>query len=453
MGLHVKYTIGSSLFLADLITRQFNKIELDNDDEKISAVWSNFSPPLKKKHLGAILTPAMLTDLLIKTPSAEYIDIFNKRAWYDQSLSRYHKQDDSPVTSNDPIPIELDFLASLYSGFNGNTMNAQQFQELESSLRTVPAQCLAKSTHGNLNELRKTLFKLDIHKDLIQVLKRKYFPDQFFTKNVIKMSDNLSELDMPTEVARIIPDAWRTAGVNPETTKSTQLIRKPQVHRLESTENVPPNSSWNVTADTMTLESGCNNEQTLSNFLDKFLDNQHSETELLRVFNLDETKLREILQPAARIFLQMNYFFKTGRILTNQESAVVIRNDMPHIDLEAIFNDKPVELNVLFKLLVNIIDHLSKHQYFLFKNVLKIPYNFECMNNFEIKYNHGESAFELYTLKDICLENYQSVRIDFKFSFLVDQMVSFEQNQNLSVIAIDTAQPVPPYFTFIEVIL
>ena len=31
-------------------------------------------------------------------------------------------------------------------------------------------------------------------------------------------------------------------------------------------------------------------------------------------------------------------------------------------------------------------------------------------------------------------------------------MVSFEQNQNLSVIAIDTAQPVPPYFLFIEVI-
>merc|ERR1712055_28091 len=184
----------------------------------------------------------MLTDLLIKSPSAEYIDIFNKRAWYDQSLSRYHKQDDSQITSNDPIPIELDFLASLYSGFNGNTMNAQQFQELESSLRTVPAQCLAKSSHGNLNELRKTLFKLDIHKDLIQVLKRKYFPDQYFEKNVIKVADTLTDLDMPTEVARIIRDAWRKAGVNPETAKSTQLIRKTQVHGQDSTEHVPPST-------------------------------------------------------------------------------------------------------------------------------------------------------------------------------------------------------------------
>ena len=185
----------------------------------------------------------MLTDLFIKSPSAEYIDCFNKRAWYDQALSRYHTKDDGPVTSNDAIPVELDFLASLYAGFNGTKMTAEQFRELESSLRNVPAQCLAKSSHGNLNELRRTLFKLNIHKDLIEVLKRKYFPDQFFTKNEIKMSDNLSEMDMPTEVARIIRDAWRTAGVNPETTKSTQLIRKPQVHRLESTENVPPNSS------------------------------------------------------------------------------------------------------------------------------------------------------------------------------------------------------------------
>merc|ERR1712030_275856 len=270
--LHVKYTVGSSLFLGDLITRQYNKVELDNDEDKISAVWSHFSPPLKKKYVGAILTPAMLTDLFIKSPSAEYIDCFNKRAWYDQSLSRYHTKDDSPITSNDAIPVELDFLASLYSGFNGTKMSAEQFQELESSLRNVPAQCLAKSSHGNLNELRKTLFKLNIHKDLIEVLMRKYFPDQYFEKNIIKVADTLTDLDMPTEVARIRRDAWRKAGVNPETAKSTQLIRKSQVHGRESTEHVPPSKSWNVTADPVRLKTGCTDEsQTLSDFLEKIL--------------------------------------------------------------------------------------------------------------------------------------------------------------------------------------
>ena len=163
-------------------------------------------------------------------------------------------------------------------------------------------------------------------------------------KNVIKVADTLTDLDLPSEVARIIRDAWRKAGVDPDTAKSTQLIRKSQVHGRESTERVPPSSSWKVTADPVMLESGCTDEQTLSDFLEKFLDNQHSEIDLLKVFNLNETKLREVLQ--------MHYFFKTGRILTDKNSAIVLRNDMPHIDLEAIFNDKPVELNVLLKLLI-----------------------------------------------------------------------------------------------------
>merc|ERR1712208_61552 len=446
--LHVKYTIGSSLFLADLITRQFNKIELDNDDEKISAVWSNFSPPLKKKHLGAILTPAMLTDFLIKSPSAEYIDIFNKRAWYDQSLSRYHKQDDSPVTSNDPIPVEIDFLASLYSGFNGKTMTAQQFQELESSLRTVPAQCLAKSSHGNLNELRRTLFKLNIHEDLMEILRRKYFPTEYFTKKTMKLSENVTEMDLPAEVVKVIRDAFKTAGVNPDTKESTQLIRKPAARR-EST----PNSSRNLSADALTLESNYNNEQQLSDFIDGFMKNNNSEEELLQLFGLNEDKIRETLQPAARVFVQIDYFLKTGRILKDEESALVIRNEMPGINIEAIFNNKPIKLNILLKLLVSIIDHLNNNQFYLFKNLIRIPYNFQGEEIFEIKYNQFETSFELYNIKNIDLENYQSLKIDFDFKFQVEQMVIFEANEDLKFLAIDVSQPLPPNFHFSEVIL
>merc|ERR1711891_19328 len=426
--------------------------ELDNDNEKISAVWAKFSPPLSKQHIGSVLTPSMLTDLLIKSPSLEYLDIFAKRAWYDQSLSRYHKQDDSPVTSNDPIPVELDFLASLYLGFNGKTMTAQQFQELESSLRTVPAQCLAKSSHGNLNELRRTLFKLNIHKDLIEILKRKYFPTEYFTKKNMKLSENLSEMDLPAEVAKVIRDAFNTAGVNPDTKESTQLIRK-HAARRESTEVVTHNGSRNVSAAAMTLESSYNNEQELSDFIDGFMKNKNSEEDLLKVFNLDEVKLRQILQPAARLFLQINYFLKTGRILKDEESAVVIRNDMPGINLEAIFDDKPIALNILLKLLVSIIDHLNQNQFYLFKNLIKIPYNFQGMEIFEIRYNQCDTSFELYTIKNINLENYQSLRIEFNFTFNVDQMVIFEPNQDLTVIAVDVSQPLPPNFHFTEVII
>ena len=67
-SLHVKYTVGSSLFLADLITRQFNRVELCEDKTRISEVWTHFPPLLRKKYVGAVLTPEMLTDLLISSP-------------------------------------------------------------------------------------------------------------------------------------------------------------------------------------------------------------------------------------------------------------------------------------------------------------------------------------------------------------------------------------------------
>ena len=454
--LHVKYTVGSSLFLADLITRQYNRVELCNDRNKISEVWSHFSPPLKKKYVGAVLTPAMLTDLLISSPNAEYIDCFNKRQWYDQSLSRYHNKDDSPITSVDPIPVELEFLASLYSGFNGAKLTAQQFQELESSLRNVPAQSLAKRipSNGNLNELRRTLFKLDIHKDLVEILRRKYFPDQYFDKKKVKAVDHLDQLDLPTEVARVVREAWQSAGLSPST-EGTQLIKKSDTQTRVCTVQFSPDkeSSLVHTADPVLLTSGCDGQsQTFSEFLDKFQQNNVSETELLRMFNVDETELRKVLQPAAKIFLQFFYFIKTGRILEHGDGAVILRDELSKMDLDGIFTDKQLPLSTLLKLLVNIVDHLVDNQYFFFKNVIRIPYNYDPMNNFEIRYNSDDLAFEIFALHDIQLENYQSIRYEFQFTFVVNQLVSFEQNPNLDVLAIDCAQPVPPYYEFVELI-
>merc|ERR1712082_163948 len=121
------------------------------------------------------------------------------------------------------------------------------------------------------------------------------------------------------DVAKVIRDAFNTAGVNPDTKESTQLIRKPAARR-ESTHN----SSRNVSAAAMTLESNYNNEQELSDFIDGFMKNKNSVEDLLKLYGLNEVKIREILQPAARLFLQINYFLKTGRILKDEKSAMVI---------------------------------------------------------------------------------------------------------------------------------
>ena len=97
--------------MADLMTREFNRVHLDDKKQKLSDIWSELHPPLDKKHLGAEISPQMLTDLLCVGLQAEYIDCFAKRKFYNQSLSRYHTSTDAVVRCSDPISTELEFLS------------------------------------------------------------------------------------------------------------------------------------------------------------------------------------------------------------------------------------------------------------------------------------------------------------------------------------------------------
>ena len=154
------------------------------------------------------------------------------------------------------------------------------------------------------------------------------------------------------------------------------------------------------------LTHGCdNNEETLSKFLEN-VENQNglSESELLNIFGLDEKELRTVLQPIARVALQFFYFVKTGRMLKENEGATVLSREIPHLDLENVFHDKPVSLPTLLKLLVAIIDYLNNHPFFLFQNVIRVPYTFSVNDHFEIKYQFSDCSFGVFLLHDLTLD-------------------------------------------------
>jgi hypothetical protein len=89
-NLSVQYVTGNSLFFADLISRAFNKIHLENEDSEVSKEFCQILPPMDKKHTGARLSPQMLTDLMLTRQSKEYNDCFSRRSFYTQNLTRYH---------------------------------------------------------------------------------------------------------------------------------------------------------------------------------------------------------------------------------------------------------------------------------------------------------------------------------------------------------------------------
>ena len=80
-NISVQYVTGNSLFFADLISRAFNKIHLENEDSKVSKEFCEILPPMDKKHTGARLSPQMLTDLMLTRQSREYFDCFSRRSF------------------------------------------------------------------------------------------------------------------------------------------------------------------------------------------------------------------------------------------------------------------------------------------------------------------------------------------------------------------------------------
>ena len=159
-----------------------------------------YSPPADKKHVGAKLKPEQFTDLCLSKPVADYIDCFSRRSFYDQNVSRYFNISLSKMSSS--IPRELLFLATLYASWNNENLTSAQFNEAEKKLEQFPSAALAKKIDNkNLISLRKKLFKLKIHSQLIVVLRQKY---NISEKKGVQRSvkDEITYLNLPDAVQK-----------------------------------------------------------------------------------------------------------------------------------------------------------------------------------------------------------------------------------------------------------
>ena len=56
-------------------------------------------------------------------------------------------------------------------------------------------------------------------------------------------------------------------------------------------------------------------------------------------------------------------------------------------------------------------------------------------------------------MQDLTLENYSSVRFAINFSFILDQLVEFETNSELKMIAVNCQQQAPPNYYFCEIVV
>ena len=61
--------------------------------------------------------------------------------------------------------------------------------------------------------------------------------------------------------------------------------------------------------------------------------------------------------------------------------------------------------------------------------------------------------FWRFLLQDLTLNNYSSIRFEFQFSLILNQLIDFETNPELKMIAVNCQQQAPPNYQFTEIIL
>ena len=85
-------------------------------------------------------------------------------------------------------------------------------------------------------------------------------------------------------------------------------------------------------------------------------------------------------------------------------------------------------------------------------NLVKIPYTFDGQNLIKINFDTSE-GFQILTTKDINIEPFSSIRLKFKFSCHLNQLLIFEQNDKISGLGSDMPPQLPNFYQYEEIIL
>ena len=95
--------------------------------------------------------------------------------------------------------------------------------------------------------------------------------------------------------------------------------------------------------------------------------------------------------------MQFSYFIKTGNMLSDNETPMILTNMFSQKDWKAINENKDISLPTLLRLLVLIVDYMREHPYFLFRHVVRIPYFMADSNHFKIHFDFTDNSFGIYT--------------------------------------------------------
>ena len=424
-NLGVFYTKGPSLFVADILTRNYDKVFLKNDNN-LSKEFASIIPGLNKKLQQSYISPEMLVDYIIATPAPEKLDCFEKGDIYIQNQRYFPLRQFNEDTY---IAPELLFLTALYTGHNEKNLTQERLNFINQQILKFPASALTKKLkQPALNELRKQLHTLDMHNIFLSALAKRYglkcpinLDNGSASQNPLSQKINnvchTPNMEILGDSRPLGDNSISNPNISCTKNKLNQINGKQKYFNINCLDSRQSNCNMCFNS----IKHDCINVKTSflkdGNEPQKMIDmaelDQISEEELCKIFNINkedlEDKLRFLLKPILHFFEAIDKNFD----ITNQ----TLKNKS--------------ELQQLITITILIFEKLKGNQLnILGQNFITSKYNIKS-KDLDVKIKQNRFEFQL--KNDLFLEPCQAIQLNIDMLIILDQLLNFEENTNLDV--------------------
>ena len=173
----------------------------------------------------------------------------------------------------------------------------------------------------------------------------------------------------------------------------------------------------------------------------------------MQIFGVNEKQFKNKLKPVIKNILQIFYYLNTGQILKDEHNFEKLNRILKSEDIQEIWSENELSLGAILKLLTLMMEHLHGNKFFLKNSIIHLPYVFNSKQHFDLNYDSTEQCFQLINKCNLEISSFSSVRFEFEWKLIVEQIVSFDVSDSFEGLSADVSLQNPPTYLFHQIIL
>ena len=212
------------------------------------------------------------------------------------------------------------------------------------------------------------MFELDLHDEMLAILKQKYFPKQLSDKT-ITIDQHMRDLNLTGEIQGLVRSCLRASGRsgnntmirNYEENQDFKSKEQVEIEKLKKEkEQITDNSQQKADTKQVTTllidradgaNIDVNKSPKIQNYVDGLIsEDQLTEQEILEIFGVNEIVFRNKLKPVIQNIIELFYYLKTGNLLKEEHNFEKLNEILESENIKQIYSKDELSLSAILKL-------------------------------------------------------------------------------------------------------